>query len=293
MAADRLSNAALQAFVTNSTSLDKDISPDTARQWLLAVWMIRIRWSAVPLCLLLVPLFPTISGPYAVVIALTLGLGNAGIAWLLHVGPSPARLRLARRCATSLEWTVGLGILALLSHEPTSRTPALLLLLILLAAVRYGLPGLLSAVLASGVMVVNLLAAQVFVLDVLDAHAAGAELKGWLLLLVVTALVVGGLIQATAERRRWEQKRWNHYGPVLQRLECGLTERELALLPLLANEALTYAAIAADQNVRPETIKTHARHLGAKLGVSGRHRIVAAARRRGLLPPEDTPPTVD
>ncbi len=71
----------------------------------------------------------------------------------------------------------------------------------------------------------------------------------------------------------------------LRRLRSGLTARELQILALLAEDR-TSAQIAAALGVQPETVKTHRRNLGHKLGLpgGGRESLVAAGRARGLLP---------
>jgi len=71
----------------------------------------------------------------------------------------------------------------------------------------------------------------------------------------------------------------------LRRLRSGLTARELQILALLAR-GRTNAQIAAALGVQPETVKTHRRNLGHKLGLpgGGRDALVAAGRAQGLLP---------
>lgn len=111
-----------------------------------------------------------------------------------------------------------------------------------------------------------------------------AQFAGWMMLILLTAIVSGGLIATGITGLHWEQTRRNQDERNWQRLKYGLSNRELGLLPLLAQEELTYAQIANHLCISPETVKTHTRHLGAKLGTSGRRNVVAAARREHLLP---------
>jgi len=61
-----------------------------------------------------------------------------------------------------------------------------------------------------------------------------------------------------------------------------LTERELQVLQLIAN-GFENRQIGAQLFVSEETVKTHVRHLLAKLAAPNRARAVAVAFRHGLL----------
>src|SRR6185369_1820323 len=66
---------------------------------------------------------------------------------------------------------------------------------------------------------------------------------------------------------------------------CGassLTAAELRLLPLLSTH-LSFADLAAELSVSPNTVKTHAVSIYRKLGVSSRGGAVTRARELGLL----------
>ena len=100
------------------------------------------------------------------------------------------------------------------------------------------------------------------------------------------ALCSGGILLAVHDWLQWERQRFTHEDNLIRRLESGLSDREWEVLSWLAREDLTYEVIAAELNISPATVKAHARHIGEKLGATGRRRIVLTARRRGLLPPE-------
>jgi ATP/maltotriose-dependent transcriptional regulator MalT len=62
-----------------------------------------------------------------------------------------------------------------------------------------------------------------------------------------------------------------------------LTARERELLPLLAS-GMSNAKLAKTLFISNNTVKTHVRHLLAKLGATNRLEAVARARSLGLLP---------
>ncbi len=267
--------------------------PVFVRQQVLEAALLRVRWATVPLCLLLVPLFPSVTAALVIGLAMVLGLGNAALAWLLRAETSPPehRLRLVGWLATGLEWGIALGVLLAFAGDPPSNAPALLPLLVLITTARFGLPGLLGSVLAAALAICGLEAAQVYALEVVTASAARPVVIGWLLLIAATALVTHGLLQAASAYLQWEAAHWERWHAALRRLESGLTEREWTLLQLLAKEEMTYEQIAARLHICPATVKTHVQHIGRKLGATGRRHIVAAARERGLLAPTQPPLT--
>lgn len=64
--------------------------------------------------------------------------------------------------------------------------------------------------------------------------------------------------------------------------EAGLTPRELDILPLIA-EGLLNKEIADLLGISLQTVKNHASSISRKLGVPNRTRMVAEARRRGII----------
>lgn len=259
------------------------------RRWWFEVTLMRLRWLMVPLLLLLIPLFPTISWPLLAFLALGFGFGNAGLYWFFQRHPCPKRLPAAPRFAIGLDWTGGLGGIALFSEEPTTGASTILLLLLVRTAVGFRLRGLfialISAFLALGALVI------VQVHQVLELRAAHMTLLTRVLLLSSAALILAGWIQTDRGWRKWEGiQRNSARAAELAQLESyrreryGLSKREWELLPLLAREDYTYEEIGAHFSISPYTVKTHAQRIGQKLGVSGRWAIVSAARERGLLP---------
>lgn len=67
-----------------------------------------------------------------------------------------------------------------------------------------------------------------------------------------------------------------------RQLGAPLSARELQVLHLAA-AGLDYDLIARQLYVSPDTVKTHMRRIGQKLGTSGRRAVVVVARERGLL----------
>ncbi|MDP9372161.1 MAG: hypothetical protein M3Q65_06845 [Chloroflexota bacterium] len=51
-----------------------------ACRWLLETWLVRVRWCVVPLGLIALPFFPTVSWPLTLLLAMGLALGNAWLA---------------------------------------------------------------------------------------------------------------------------------------------------------------------------------------------------------------------
>ena len=266
---------------------DSESNPRLVWEWLLAASLVRIRWAAIPLCLLLIPLFTTVPVGIVVAMAALMGGANAVLAWSLQGHCSPRQLRVMRWVSTALDWAIGLGSIALFSPELADWTPALLLPLILTTGIRFGSSGIVVAVALAILSVTGFVMAQMHVHGVYDGSDARNAWIGWTLLIVTTGCVGHGLVLAMRHYARWAEARWSHYGSALPRLQHGISAREWELLPLLAQEQLTYRQIADELHLSPETIKTHVRHLGSKLGVSGRHQVVSAARRQGLLPPAE------
>ena len=74
-----------------------------------------------------------------------------------------------------------------------------------------------------------------------------------------------------------------HYGPVKQALIEPLGERELDVLRLLGTE-LGGPAIARELMVSLNTVRTHTKHIYAKLAVTNRRAAVRRAQELDVLP---------
>lgn len=135
-------------------------NPVLVRRWLVEVWLVRARWWAALLQLLVTPLLPAELRPLSLGLGLGLGAANGRLAWrLLEPGADGARLRAGRAQATALEWAALLAALGLYAGAPRSTAPALLAVPLLLAAGRYGVPGLAAGSAAAAVALAGLLAA--------------------------------------------------------------------------------------------------------------------------------------
>lgn len=277
----------------SSASLSEGEEPVRAYRWLFEAWLVRARWVALPLCLLAIPLFSFSAAhwPVLVLLALGLGLGNAWVAWLLGCSPHTRRLREARWWGTGVDWLLALVALGLSAGTSAHATlPALLLLLVLATGLRFGRTGLLGAGLGAALLVAFLVALHSFVLRVLILWDAIFVMAGWELLIALTMLLTGGILQARGDWFRWEQDHQASQDATARRLEYKLSAREWELLRWLAREDLTYEQIASELCISPATVRVHTRHIGEKLGVAGRRRVVLAARKCRLLPIDQDPP---
>lgn len=279
-----------------------DADPLLARRWLLEAWLARIRWSGVPLGLLLPVLFPPLSWPLTVTLAVGLILGNGALSWLLAQPVTAARLRIVRGCAAALEWAAGLWVIALRGWDVTSKEVGVLLVLVVLGGVRYGLRGVIGAAVGSGVAVGVLAGVQWGVLGTLSARGMAKTLAEWEPLILLMALTVGALIRAGSEWFDWELARWERAQRAyedwqrqesarwvdqelaLRRYQSGLSARQWEVLELLACPELGYKEIAAELHVEVASVHEYVKRIAAKWGVTGgRVNVVAAARQRGLL----------
>jgi len=274
--------------------------PRLAYQWLLEVWLTRIRRAGVPLALALPLLFSTVASTAAVALAAGIALANGGLAGLLGRGPCPRRLRAARGLATGLDWGIALAVIALRARDPDNDALLTLLLLIVLAGARHRLRGALAAAFAGIIVTGTWLSLQAFALRRLDAATAGRDLGEWALAIGLTALLVGGQVRAGGEwfaRQSAERECERHEAAARYREECArrtieeaefqrrqmkLTRREWEVLGLVA-EGLDDAQIGAALSISPSTAKAHVYHISEKLGVTGRRAVAELARQRGVV----------
>jgi len=268
---------------------EMEAEPVLAYQWLLEVRFVRLRWLALPLCALAAPFVLRAPWPVLLFCPLALGLGNAWLVWRLRRAAGGACLRQVRGVATGLDWAVGLLALGLSAGTDAHEAlPAVLLLLVLATGLRYGPNGLLGAASGAALLTALLVVLHVVLFGALTARAAVGLLAGWELLIALAALLGWGLLWARGDWYRWEQERHAEHDATLHRLQCGLSQRELAVLRLLAMD-LTYEAIGERLHISPSTVKAHTGHIAEKLGVTRRQQVVQVARQRGLLPEPDRP----
>lgn len=248
---------------------------------LLERWLLRVRWAGVPLCLLLIPLFPAVPVPRILTLALSLAAANGLLTWL-HDRSTQEQINVIRSLGMALEWSTGLAIIFLCCRDPTSTTIALGILttLVAMTTARYGLPGLLGAELAAGATGLALFA---WLMSTFSTPSPLLLMLGrWEAILLPIGLVTGALLRAREEAFRQQETPFEGGSAGRQHEGTHLSEREDALLPLLA-AGISYASIAEQLSVSPETVKTHIRRLSRKLHASGRNEIVMAARQQGWL----------
>ena len=254
----------------------------TFRWWLETV-LARVRWCAVPISFVAIPLFPTVPWILLALAAFGFGLGNLLVIRLLHQTPSNKQLSRSRSVATVVDWVSVMGSLSAFSGESVSATPAVFVLLIMTGVLRYGMPGLVMSAAGSLAVLVILIVAQVQMLAVLDVRQATVILASWVVVLAVVALVLAFLTQSAKEWQLWHRVK---HELIRDARVDSLSKRQMELLPLLARKEpeLTYEQIGALLCVSPETVKTHVRRMGEKLGVRGRWAVVALADERGMIP---------
>lgn len=284
-------------------------------RWQLERWLGWLHLANGPLCLLLILLVPDISRLLTALLALALTLGAVGQLWLLQQAPHRDRLRRVRRLATAIEWTAGLGVMALCAPFPTKPAPTLLLLLLVFTAGRYGLRGLLAATAGAWLVVLALVTTQAQLLRLWDVEAAWSVGLDWGLLVGLMGLLLAVFL-GFAAWWQWQAARLatpdtlpapteppHPPAPVPAAISAGLpspplSPRERGVLALLAQEdgpPLRRKEIARQLHISEDTVKTHMRHLAHKLGAeeASRWAILHAARQRGLLDLPPTPPTDD
>ncbi|CAN5535842.1 hypothetical protein BH24CHL1_BH24CHL1_00490 [soil metagenome] len=281
---DRIS---LQFIPSIDESFDIDDS-SVAFGWWLERLLARVRWFAVPVCVLTVFLFPSVSAWLLLLPAFTYGLGNIPVSWVLSRPCTRARLRPVRAAATGLDWLGAFASIYAFSGEPAAATPTVLLLLVVTTALRFQLAGLVFASLAALVALVTLVTMQLFVLDVIQPAQEVMVVGSWVVVLGVMALVLGVLFTGFERWQLQEQGVKGHLRDTLKRMQTGLTEREWQVLRTLPRQDFTYEAIGHELFISSRTVKAHVRHIGEKLGVRGRRAVVTEATRRGLLLPQES-----
>lgn len=228
--------------------------------------------------MLLIPLFPRLPWLLPVLVAGVLAGGNGGLTWLLSRPPDPARLRIVRQLATALEWLAVLSVIGLLARMTESYAPALLPVLVVLGGARYGPYGVVGATAGAWGVIATLTGWRMFSAPV-DGAAVHVGVR-WAIIVGVMSSIVSAVLWTVAT---WRRKQ-------LPRGRSELSSREMEVLVLLGREsphAMNYEQIGGALHLSPQTVKTHVRHISEKLGATGRRDVVRAARRLGLLPPDE------
>lgn len=280
------------------------IGPITVYRRRLEEVLVAVRWIAVPLCLAMIPLLPKATPIIIGLITGGLALGNLAILIYLRQPCRPRRLRVVSGVATALEWLVALGMVLVGGVNPMNPIPAVLILLILIDGLRFGLLGVVGATVIAEIGSSVAVLRQVVVLEVISPAAGAMVLARWAVILLAASLTIGVLLWKEQEWLRQETHRWERERAdllrrlddaerhskdghlLLRNLQLGVSSRERQVLLLLA-DGLTYEQIAECLSIELETVRTHVRHLAAKLSVRGRGAIITAARDLGLLTIED------
>lgn len=274
-------------FTPHLAANDTAIDSETAQGWQFEVTLARVRWYAMPVCLLTVLIFPTIPWPLLVLPVLIFGLGNVGVVRLLRQGQSPARLQQVRGLTTGVDWAATIASISAFSVVPAIATPAILLLMVVTTALRYGIRGMIGASGGALLIITVLIGFQVRMKTVPDFDQAVMILASWAVVLGVMLLVGITLLRSGAERHRGTPTEVATSPGEPPPHPRNLSERERQLLPVLARSELTYLQIAGLLYISPETVKTPVRRMGRKLGVRGRWDVVGMARERGWLSDEE------
>lgn len=257
------------------------------RAWLQESWLVWTRW-AVTAVLLILPLSAATWQDAAVrsLPLILLALGNSLIAQQLRTRSTTfGSIRRVRWHATLLEWATVLAVFTVLASSFSGIMAPVLQVLVLLAAVRFGLVGIAVASSSAALAVGARVSAQALLLDVVAAETMLTLVVQHTALLICAVLVLVALTQAGSKWRHREENRWGQLDATALRIRSGLSAQEVKVLQLLRDDDLTYVSIGHALHISGETVKTHVRRIGGKWNVSGRRQIVAEARRRNLLPP--------
>ncbi|WP_038038632.1 helix-turn-helix transcriptional regulator [Thermorudis peleae] len=272
-------------------------------EWWIERLLVQARWVTVVSSLSLLLLRPTVHWIWPLLLAAYYGIGN-GIVHALIAPPKTFQdWKIGRTLAICIDWLGACFALLLFDASLTIGT-TLFILLIGVTSLRSCTFGALGATFASG-LVLLVCALHIWLIHDVPWNRLFPFLAGSLVTLAVAGttfgLIARGLRRPLATLVPASEKISEDHAvapssgdakePLLadRRAVCWLTDRELEVLVLLAEPKLTYADIASqlDPPVSVHTVKTHVRRIAEKLGSERtRDEVVAAARRRGILHPE-------
>lgn len=255
--------------------------PGLVWRWCVEEALSRIRWLAVPTCLLTIERHPDVWWPLVLLVAAAFAIGNYDVSLGLRGGTDA--IVATSRLATALDWAGVTWLTVILATHTNSAALVGLPVLILTSTLRAHWLGLALSTGAAMVVIMGTVALQLLVHGHLTSAEATLRVMGWASVIAATAFIARELLRVSDGWRRWQIAR-DRSSTDARATQVRLSEREQQVLSLLAQPGLTYAAIAECLYVSPETIKTHVARIGRKLGVSGRRAVVAVARERGLLP---------
>lgn len=251
--------------------------------WWFEQILARVRWFAVPISLLTLLLFPSVSVWILLLPAFVFGFGNVAVTWQLRRQHTSDNLHATKLSAALVDWSGTFASLIALSSEPMAATPAILVLLTTTTTLRFGFTGLTLSGVVTVATIGVLAAAQSLHYGVIENSQAVALVCTWTIVIGVTMLVTGVLSRGF---RNWQLSERSIHAEVrdaVVRHQYGITVREWQILNLLSVYHLTYVDIGQELSISDGTVKAHVRNIGDKLGVRGRHAVVAEAHRLGLL----------
>jgi len=274
-----------------------------AGEWWIERLLVQARWVTVASSLSLLLLIPTVHWIWPLLLAAYYGIGNSIVHALIAPPKSFQNWKIGRTLAICIDWIGACFALLLVDASLTIGT-TLFILLIGVTSLRSCRLGALGATLASG-LVLLACALHIWLIHDVPWSRLLPFLAGSLITLTVAGttfgLIARGLRRPLATLTPAPERISGHGAvapsaggtaePILadRRAVCWLTDRELEVLALLAEPKLTYADIASQLHppVSVHTVKTHVRRIADKLSSERtRDDVVAAARRRGILHPE-------
>lgn len=282
------------SFPTPASARAILLAPPTStiapRLWLRETLLLAVRWLLPLLLLAGMPLADAARRSWVVLLAVAIVASNVAIGWRLHRATTDNHLRHLAVAVTCADWCVALAMIGLLDADLAPATPAATLTVLIPAAIRFQLRGVIAAGLASVVLVVFWAAVHATTRSPVAPRQAAVVALAWAgILLWVAALLVAGIVARRMLRTIQSAAPLPH-NDALAVAQCGgLTARQCELLPLLAQPVLSYDEIGErlDPIISGRTVGTHVFKMGQALGVAGgRWAVVTEARRRGMLSEE-------
>lgn len=274
-----------------SLQLQGSLAPtELAHSWVRERAILRLHWVFSICFAAAVVIVPTGLQPLDISVAALLFLGAALSGSFLAEAPSWILLRQVRIVMTGIEWCAALAVLIIFSRDFASIAPIAANFLVLPTVMRFHRHGILAGIIGASFIAFSWGILHLHIFDTLAHTTVHDLIIAWLLVLPLHVVWIGILIHGDRSIHMWDQRHHAfqiaNYDALLdqyRRERSGLSQREWQILEHLEQE-LTYTQIGHRLSISPETVRTHVRHIGEKLKVSGRRQIVAEAHIRRLLP---------